>query len=1595
MTAAGPDPEPDRPGSPLARLWRRDRARTGDAPTTTSVPDDDAAVGRPGAADRAASAPEALDGTVVGSDAGPAFPTQPTGPLTSEEAVEAALPRWRVALVEHVGGSSLEDITVLGDAVLDLSAAHPSGLAQLLAGRPTRLSNLFREPDALPAARRHARAVVAQTQDYAQRYGTAPTYLAIGVASWSGTAGPGPRSDDMAALAKVATSSFRAIHPSVAASSAPRALEASAHADDRGSDAGAGSEDGGRRDARGNAPAARPAGERAGLADVAAVETAHPTARGREATAAGGADGAEAAKDVKGSAAAQEGDTTPVRAAEPSPSASGPSGPDGTTDGPPPRRVNAPVLLRSLTISTAGRGGTDFELTLEPTVELNTLLVRALRDHGALIDPVSLAQGAFTGVGFDPSAVLARIGTLGKAVLEDFALTDRRLVGSFVHPGQHLVDDLDELAPGLARHEVVAALAGSSQVPVPVGAPLPPERAADGDPVLERGVGDLDQAQRRAVDALVGGGHFAIDAPSGSDVVGTVAALLAEAAASGRQALYVTGHRRAADAVSSRLGDLGLGELTFEIAPEPGWRASAANRLLTAMASEPAQADLSAHAETMDALVGARARLTAYIEALHLPRTPWGVSAYDALQALARLMSERPAPETAVRLSSEVTSALDDDARETAAADLERAAELGAFTLHAATTPWFDADLETEDDARSTLLRLDRLRSQTLPRLREQIEYVSRETDLTAATTLGEWQAVLQMLGGMRGTLDVFQPLVFEQPAVDMVQATATKQWRLDHGIEMGGVARRRLVRRAKDMMRPGIRVSDLHAALLQVEAQRAVWATHCPTGSWPRLPEGLSAIEDTNEAVRIDVDELSRVLRPTPGGGDLLDLPFDDLAARLDALADDRSALDDLPERTAAVRRARGAGLSELVDDLSRRAVTPGLVGAELELAWWSSVFEQIVATDPALTGQDGPGLDALAARFRDLDRRHVTALPVSVLNHVHARTLDAMRADPDVTKALFAELLEGRLRTVRDLQERHTDLVRALRPVVVATPTLVPQLFPTTRTVDLVVLDAVQHVPLEMLLAAIARGRQVVVVGDVRSASTPAVRELARVLPTLTLRSDATRRDPHLVGFLARHGYDGVLAPAPLPASRSTVHLHVTEGLGMPDPSSGAVESTQAELDRVVELAIEHAMTRPEQTLGVVAFTPAHAARIREALLAEVRRNPGLAGFFAGSRPEPVVVADLTGVAGLTRDAIILTLGFGKTPHGRVLHRFGLVGEAGGDALLLDAVGASRERLDVVSCFRADELDPDRLRGAGARLLSDLLEFAEERDGKADPLELWNGVDVARGTDRLVLDLAERLWRTGLVVETDFGPAGSDRVPLVVGHPDVPGELLVAVLTDDEAYVAQPSVRVRERQRRERLERLGWTVVQVWSAAAFLDPEKEAERIRRAVLAVRDARLGVGRQSVVTGATPLPRTTAASRRHVGPSAPEPVMPVVPAEPVVPVDPATPLPVAHTAEPAGSGEPTSSAEPASSGAAASSDDPADDGGASGDAPADGASGDAESGRRSGRRRVVRPGSERETVLGSTSDDVDSEGAERRDESNDERLRRDVPPHWQ
>src|SRR5690625_1805616 len=101
-----------------------------------------------------------------------------------EERIETAIAGWRQELLELAGGSALWDIDSLGDAVIELTGAHPSGIAQLYAGRRTRLSNVVREGASLSQARRRARVVLARADELAAQFGVAPTYVAMGEARW-------------------------------------------------------------------------------------------------------------------------------------------------------------------------------------------------------------------------------------------------------------------------------------------------------------------------------------------------------------------------------------------------------------------------------------------------------------------------------------------------------------------------------------------------------------------------------------------------------------------------------------------------------------------------------------------------------------------------------------------------------------------------------------------------------------------------------------------------------------------------------------------------------------------------------------------------------------------------------------------------------------------------------------------------------------------------------------------------------------------------------------------------------------------------------------------------------------------------------------------------------------------------------------------------------------------------------------------------------------------------------------------------------------------------------------------------------------------
>jgi superfamily I DNA and/or RNA helicase len=92
-------------------------------------------------------------------------------------------------------------------------------------------------------------------------------------------------------------------------------------------------------------------------------------------------------------------------------------------------------------------------------------------------------------------------------------------------------------------------------------------------------------------------------------------------------------------------------------------------------------------------------------------------------------------------------------------------------------------------------------------------------------------------------------------------------------------------------------------------------------------------------------------------------------------------------------------------------------------------------------------------------------------------------------------------------------------------------------------------------------------------------------------------------------------------------------------------------------------------------------HARRVEAAVDYALLARPDLEAFFSEDKNERFFVKNLERVQGDERDAIILTIGYGKDRTGRLLYRFGPLNVKGGERRLNVAITRSRRRMTVVS--------------------------------------------------------------------------------------------------------------------------------------------------------------------------------------------------------------------------------------------------------------------------------------------------------------------------
>jgi very-short-patch-repair endonuclease len=1126
---------------------------------------------------------------------------------------------------------------------------------------------------------------------------------------------------------------------------------------------------------------------------------------------------------------------------------------------------SAPVLLVPARLAARGAAQEEFELSITGDLEVNPTLLHMLQaEFESSVDPDALlAASGIDGVIDSAEELDVAYASLTDrcASVPGFGVSPRFVLATFSYAKLPMVKDLEGAVEAMVDHDLIAALAGDEQARAAVRDrrtsvdPQTPDHTAPADEFL---VLDADASQNYTVNAVVAGQDLVVKGPPGTGKSQTIANLISTLVARGKRVLFVAEKRAAIDAVLRRLDDVGLSDLVLDLHGGTGSRRQVAQALNAALTtnSRIARGDYGAQHRLLSTR---RDVLNARVDALHAVRVPWGVSFFVAQ---ARLLGLDPTLATDVRLRGAGLERLTADAYEQAREALRDYAGLGGLSLSYSQSPWARARVISAEQARGARELVERLRRQTLPSVIGRLDAAAEQTGLASAPTARAWAERLEVWSTVSRTLERFDSKVYEHPLAEITTALAP----LGEGAGARAAALltssdyRAARKRLKGLLRDGVKLKpqELLAAVNAAATEQARWSDLAANGAPPSAPDELDALGKALEQLRGELDELAGHL-----AAEGLDGAEAELAARCDALLDDTVTLAKLPELHRLKTILLSLGLAELLDDLTARSMGPEHALAVLEQSWLSSIVDHIRLADARIGAFDGDQHARTVAEFQQADREHIETTAQRVRRLVAEQATKAQDEFPDQGALIRDQAARKRKHlSVRQLFSGAPDVMTALKPCWAMSPLVVSQLLPSDRQYfDVVVFDEASQVRPAEAIPAILRGKRVVVAGDERqlpptdffTGSTPDVDDpelegrivvdagyesiLEALLPFIDFRMlgwHYRSRDERLIAFSNVHLYDRGLTTFPGVTGPNCIdHVLVDHVAGEP----GSETSSSAEVERVVELILEHAEQRPEESLGVIAMGIKHADRIEETLRRALHERSDLDEFFDETRSERFFVKNLERVQGDERDAIILSVGYGKTPDGRLPYRFGPLNNEGGERRLNVAITRAKQRMTLVSAFLAADMDPNRSTKRGVELLRLYLAYCASRGA-----QLGEAAKHIPELNPFEVDVRDTLARAGVPLVAQYGCSGY-RIDFAAQHPNQPGRMVLAIECDGASYHSSETARDRDRLRQEQLERLGWTFHRIWSQEWFQNKEREAEKAvaaYRAAVEAADTRIG-----------------------------------------------------------------------------------------------------------------------------------------------------------
>ena len=519
-----------------------------------------------------------------------------------------------------------------------------------------------------------------------------------------------------------------------------------------------------------------------------------------------------------------------------------------------------------------------------------------------------------------------------------------------------------------------------------------------------------------------------------------------------------------------------------------------------------------------------------------------------------------------------------------------------------------------------------------------------------------------------------------------------------------------------------------------------------------------------------------------------------------------------------------------------------------------YSTLVKNIFTKVPRLNRFSGVRHSQVKEDFKELDKQ-IISLRGNAIGYASNRNANPQSGNGrgrvnELTEMSLLNYLIPQQRPrmpLRKILQNAGSSIQELKPCFMMGPQAVAQfLKPGAIEFDLVIMDEASQLKPEEAIGAIARGKQLVVVGDPNQlpptsffnasnqvsddddgfTTTDAESILdvcsSHFRPIRSLRWHYRSQHHSLIAFSNKNFYKNDLIVFPSPyeqgGSLGVRAIYLADAIY-------ENQTNLREAKRVVDAVVEHIINKSDESLGVVTLNIKQRDLISE-LLADKLNSLSDSGAFKEhwlTEGEPLFVKTLENVQGDERDAIIISTTFGK-PSGSsvVAQRFGPISQAGGWRRLNVLFTRAKKSVTLYTSMRPDDIPVSTTTPLGTQALRNYLEYA-----RSGSLTVSEDTEMEPESD-FEVSVIDMLRVRGFDVTPQLGVAGY-RIDIAVKHPKIPGCYLAAIECDGATYHSAVSVRDRDRIRQEILESLGWRgrIWRIWSTDWFRSPRIEIEKL------------------------------------------------------------------------------------------------------------------------------------------------------------------------